>query len=466
MGLFTAINSMIGRGTWPPPGIANVWNEVELYAAFRSSDTTRLRQEASVPWQQPYMVSPVPRMISRASANLLFGEPAEITSEADADAENLERIVDENDLPSELHRAAMITSSEGEVWGRIVVDPSLLDVPIIEFVSRSRVIPHMAGRFVTGATFVTEWATGRTERYRLFETYEPGAVTCMLYRGTTTNVGSQVNLKGFPPTETRQEIVYTGMDAPLVVFIPNTIDSDPSRGYSDYHGLQDRFLALNESVTIGQANQRLAGRKRAIVDAGYVNGQGKLPAGDDVFIRSSRQGGDLTDTGKPLQAIDWSADHGETIAWVDHLIDTTLSFAGVSPQSVGRQIEGSSISGTALKLRMSHSLMEAAGKGRYMDKGIRRLLQFAQIMDGRPISENGFGRTYVQRDALPSVTRQDGLPRDDLEAAQQIAALVAAEAISLEERVAFLHPEWSEEQRADEVGRLRGEQQLPGVSSF
>lgn len=466
MGVFMAINDALGNQTWPPASQRAVWEDVELQAAFRTSDATRIRMEAGVEWQRSYMLSPVPRLISRLSANMLFGEEPVFTAEVDADQANLDRLTgpDGNDLHAELHRAAMIASSEGEVWGRIVVQPELLDVPIIDFVSRGRVIPHFNGRFVVGATFVTEWATSRVERMRMLETYEPGRVTTRLFRGTSIRLGTEMSLDSFEYTRGRQPVTLTGMTQPLVAFIPNTIDTAQDRGYSDYHGLRDRFLAINETGTVGQSNQRLAGRKRAIVDAGYLNDQGRLPAGDDVFIRSSRaSGSDPTDSGKPMQTIDWTAGHAETIAWLDNLIDTTLSLAGMSPQSLGRDVHGGTISGTALKLRMNHSLLEAAGKGRYFDKGIRRLLNAAQVIDGRPVGDGGFGRRYVQRDSTPTVLRGDGLPRDDMEAVQQLTGMVAADAISLEERVAFLHPEWTEPQRADEVSRLRAEQTVPGL---
>jgi hypothetical protein len=461
MGLFMTLNTMLGRGNWPPPGLAKVWEEIELFSALRASDTDRLKQQRSIAWQHEYMVSPLPRMISRASAHLLFGEPADIRPENDADSVNLARIVDDNDLSAELHRGAVIASSEGEVWGRIVVDPSLLDVPIIEFVSRNRVIPHFAGRFCVGATFVTEWATGSIERYRLMETYEAGAVTSRLFRGTTTTLGGEQDLNSFDPTKGRQEQVLTGIDWPLATFIPNTIDADPTRGYSDYVGLQDRFLALNDAGTIGQKNMRLAGRKRAMVDEKYLH-NGRLPEGDDVYIRQDRNVGDDAKTA-PIQIIDYQFQADQTVMWIDHLIDTTLTFAGVSPQAVGRSVDGGAISGTAMKLKMNHSLLEAAGKGRYFDRGVRRLLRGAQVIDGRPTSENGFGRTYASRDSAPVIERHNGLPQDDVEAALMLNNLVAAEAISLEQRVRFLHPDWSETQVSDEVKAINSETGIPPV---
>lgn len=459
MGLFTTLNTMLGRGTWPPPSLQATWDEVELFAALRTSNSTRLRQEKWIRWNQDYLISPVPRMISRASAHLLFGAPPLITAEAESDQGNLERIIDENDLPSELHRAAVIASSEGEVWGRIVVAPDLLDVPIVEFVSRDRVIPHFAGRFCIGATFITTWVTGNTERYRLFETYEAGAVSSLLYRGTTTSLGQAVPLDTFGETAGRQDVVLTGVDWPLVAFIPNSIDATPDRGFSDYAGLTDRFFAINDATTIGQANMRLAGRKRALIDSDYVNGN-RTPEGDDVFIRQSRHVGDDAKGPPPVQIIDYSFEATQTVEWVDHLIDTSLTFAGVAPQMVGRQIDGQAISGTAMRLRASHSLLEAAGKGRYMDRGIRRLLRAATVIDGRPIGENGFGRSYANRDSFVSIERTSGMPRDEMEAAQQVAQLVAAEAISVEQRVRFLHPDWTEQRITDEVARLQSESVL------
>jgi len=458
MALFMRLNEMLGQNTWPPAAVRESWAEVELNRAFLTSHDTRIRQEASVRWQDRYMVSPVPRMISRASANMLFGEVPEFAAASEADQANLDRIVTDQALEQELHRAAVVCSAEREIWGRIVVMPGLVDVPVIEFVSLDRVIPHFSGRFVQGATFVTTWETGASERMRLLETYLPGVVQNELYRGTRNQLGTQVKLASFEETAALPDQTLTGVDWPLVAFIPNTVDCDPTRGYSDYQGLRDRFLAMNEAGTIGQANMLLTGRKRALVDGEYLQG-GRLPVGDDLFIRNSRHQGDGMDA-KPLQLIDYTFEADQTVKWIEHMLDTTLTFAGLSPQSVGRAIDGGAVSGTALKLKMAHSLMEAAGKGRHFDRGVRRLLRAAQIIDGRPTTEGGFGRSYAMRDAEPAITRGDGLPRDDMEAAQQVALMVGADAISLEERVAFLHPDWTQDQIDEELDHLRAEQSL------
>lgn len=448
-------NALLGRNTWPPPGQRAVWEAIELWAAFRRSDEARIKQHANVPWHRRYLISPVPRMISRAKANLLYGEAPEFRAESDRDAENLQRVVRENGLEAELHRAALMASSEREVWGRIVVDPSLCDAPILEFVSRRQVIPHFRGRFVVGATIVQEWAYTSRIVYRLLEDYEAGLVRATVFKGTPTTLGSEIALDQFPPTKGRLPEVATGFDFPLVAFIPNSIDGDPTAGFGDYQGLEERFLAINEAATVGQENLRLVGRKRALVDAKYLR-NGKLPAGDDLFIRSDDEA-TAGDGGKPLQVIEYSFEADQLKTYLDQLIDTTLVFGGAAPQLVGRAVDGGAISGTALKLKMIHSLMESSGTGGYFDRGVQRLLRAAAVIDSRPTTQGGFGRRWDQPDVDPVVQRGDGLPRDDMEAAQWLVMVTGSEAISVEEKVRFIHPDWSQEQVDDEVDRIRKE---------
>jgi hypothetical protein len=461
VGIFTEINRRIlGRNNYPPPAVAARWAEIGYFAALRRSDKTRLRQEASVPWNYPYIITPVPRMISRASANMLYGEPPELTPSNDADREALDFLVSENDLASELVRGAMMSSSEGDVYARIVVQPSLLDVPIIEFVSSAHVIPHFSGRFLMGATFVSEWYEGTNDVYRLFETYEPGLVTSDLYRGTSTSIGTPINLDSYPRTQGTLPERPTGIQRPLCVFIPNSIDSDPTRGFSDYRGIEARFEALNESTTIGQENMRLVGEKRAMVDATYLDERGRLPRGANLLIRKSR---DTSLDGKAdaMQVLEYSFEAQATVTWIDHLLDTSLLLSGIAPQAVGRSVDGGAISGTALRLKMAHSLIESSGKGRHFDRGVSWLLRAAAVIDSRRTTEGGFGRKWAEPDAAPTIKRSDPLPRDDNEAAQRLVLLTNADAISIEEKVRAVHPEWDQQQIDDEVAAIVKEAPAP-----
>lgn len=446
-----------GAGTYPPEDLRVVWEEIERFAAFRQSDETVLRQLAYTPWYMRYLISPVPRMVSRSKAHLLFSEPPEVKPANESDEANIERIVNENQLDTELHRSAMISSSEGEVWGRIIVRPDLLDVPIIEYVSRRNVIPHFAGRFLLGATFVDEWQLGTNDVLRLFTTYEAGLISAQAYRGTLNAIGVPVSLDAFEETKGTHEYVLTGIAEPLVAFIPNSIDEDPTRGFSDYAGLEDRFLSLNRATTIGDSNTELAGKKRALIDGKYVGPHGEL-SDDDVFV--SNEDTRSIDQAGPMKVLEYSYDAGQITTWLDHLIDSTLIFGGAAPDLVGRTT-GGALSGTALRLKMIHSTLEASGSGRFADRGLKRLLRFAAIIDGRPTTEIGFGRSYAARDEEIAVQRRPLLPRDDVEAASILGMLAGAEAISREEKVRFLHPDWDEKRVQEEATAIENEEPEP-----
>jgi hypothetical protein len=462
MGIFDAINTnVLGNNTWPPHSRVRAWEEIDFLAALRTSDETALRMRASVPWNYPYTITPLPRMLSRASANMLFGEPAEFEphEEDDADADRLDYIVTENGLDAENVRGALIASSEGEVYGRVRVDPSLLDCPIIEYISPRNVIPEFNGRFLTAATFVSEWRTGTTERVRRMERYTAGTIETTLWRGTTTSIGDQINLDGFAATAGTPPVIVTGFSKPLCCFIPNSIDSDPSRGFSDYRGLEQRFLELNEAAGIGAGNVRMTGRKRAVIDGDYLdqNGAnvGRMRQNDDLMIAKR---GDVmagaSGGGKPLSVLEYSFEADQLVQWIDHMINTSITFAGMSPQSVGRAVEGGAISGTAERLKQAFSLVESSGKGRHMDKGLGWLLRAAAVIDGRRTTEGGFGRKWNNPDATPTIARADPLPRDEMEAAQRLVLLTNAEAISTEEKVRVVNPDWSQPQIDEEVARI------------
>lgn len=446
--------------TWPPRSEAAVWEEVDVLSGLRESDDATLRSLAAAVGMSgthgAYLTVPMPRMVSKVKANLLFGEAPSISAEADADQPQLDRLVEDNDLASELHRAAILASSEGEVWGKVTVAPAVLDVPMIEFVSRRHVIPRFSGRFVVGATFVSEWEDGN-QVWRRLEEHTPGLIRTTLWLGTRTRLGTQQTLTSRPETaelelnDGQASTVLTGIEHPLVVFIPNALDRDPTRGVSDYLGVVLGFLAVNETETIGQANARLTGRKRLFVEGRYLNARGNFPTDDDVFRADAsiaQDGGN----GGAVKAAEYTFESAELVAWLDHLVDLTMTMAGVSPASVGRGDVGSARSGTALRLRMTHSLMEAAGTGRYFDRGLRQLLRMAQLLDARE-----FRRRYTSPDTLPAVERADGLPNDDLELAQELQMLRSAEAISLEQAVERQHPDWSDGEVQAEVERIQGE---------
>lgn len=447
---------------WPPKQHAHAWQRVAFLAALRDSDEATIRAMAQLRGmggdrRKPYMASPIPALISRIVADMLFGEEPRFLAADEADQDHLGEIITVNQLPAELHRAAVIASSEGEVWGRVIADPELAPTPIIDFHSRGAVLPEFRGRFLLRASVVSVFLGDKDQEvYRLIETHSPGQIESQLFKGNKDRIGTEVSLDSRPETAGTRPLVLTGIDRPLVVRIVNRVGRDYMAGESDYDGLENLFLAVNEALTITQQNMRLTGAKRLMVDRDFLDKEGKLQLADDVYVHSSggiKKMGEGPGT-KPFEQLEYSFEAAELTRWIDWMLDHTLTAAGISPASVGRGDLGGSLSGTALRLRMAHTLSEIAGKGRLWDAGIAELLRLAQLIDAKPVAQGGFGKAYADAESAPRVERGDGLPEDPREDAQVIAQLAGAEAISTEEKVRRLHPTWDDARVADEVARI------------
>lgn len=451
-----ALQTALGRNTWPPDDATKaVWDDIDVLAGLRLSDEFTLRSMASVYGmsmaETAYVEMPVPRLVSRLKSNLLFGEKPDIKPEQKSDETRMDDLVEENDLAAEMRRGALICSSEGEVYGRLIVDPQTLEWPIIEFVSRRWTLPRFAGRFLVGATFVREIPEGSSIVWRILEDYGPGTIETQLWRGTNSKLGERRALSARPETADlpADQPVPTGLTEPACVFIPNTLDEDPSRGISDYLGVIRAFFAINETLSVGQANVRSVGLKRLFVDGRYRNSSGNLPAGRDIFWMDSALQ-DALGQGGGIKEAEYSFEAQALRDWHDHVVDLALTFAGVAPSSVGRQLTtGAAMSGTALRLRMTHTLMEAAGTGRSWDRQMARLIRLAQLLD-----KTAFNRPWSAADKMPAFHRHDGLPRDTMEEAQELATLSTAGALSLDTKIRRVHPEWSDEQVAAEAQRI------------
>lgn len=451
---------------WPPQAHGAAWGEIARREALRTADEGAIRAAARAAKmggdiRKPYLVSPIAPLISRAFADLLFGEEVRAVAADENNAENLARIMQINGVPALAHQGAQLSSALGEVWIRVSADREIADAPVLELFSRAQVAPVFTGRFLREATIIHTFAGRGQERYRLMERHAPGVVESRLFKGSTDALGDEVALDSYGPTAGTMPVVQTGIDRPLIVRVANGLDADPTLGVSDYLALAPLMLALNEALTIAQHNFRLTGAKRLWVDRKHLDAAGNFNLSDDILIQTgsgvaSKQLGDPDQT-KAVQQTAFDYEATQQLAHIDWLLDHILTAAGVSPASVGRGELGGSLSGTALRLRMAHTLSEVAAKGRYWDAGLAEALRLAQLLDAAPVDGGGFGRPWSAPEEAPEIIRGDGLPPDAREEAQTIATLAGADAVSMEERVRQLHPAWDDARVGEEVARIQAD---------
>lgn len=447
--------SILNGGTsWPPEAEKEAWALVGYYGALRDGLEGPIRQQARVRQmgadpKKPYIPVPLPGLIARVPADILFGEEPRFIAADENDQDNLTSLVRSNALPSELHRAAVVAASEGEVWGRVMLDPAASPRPVIEFFSRAQVVPVWRGRYLAGAAVIHPYKDGTTTVYRLVEEHEPGVVRHTLYKGTRSELGREVELDAIPAGVGLAPEVQTGYDRLLITRIPNMLGADQTLGVSDFQALEPLFLAINETATVAQHNMRLTAAKRLFVDRQLTDKKGRFDLSDDViYMMSGRGTSEVGAAPPPIQQVTYDFEATELLAYADHLMDQALTLAGISPASLGRGDSGGASSGTALRLRMAHTLSVVAGKGRHFDRGVQELLAAAQSLDAAN------GEPWQSPSEPARIERADGLPNDPQEEAQTIATLASADAISIDERVRRLNPEWDDERVAAEVGRI------------
>ena len=470
MGVFTDLNSRLGRNTWPPTQeIADRWEWVTYWSGLRDGKDEYVRNEAikrglGGTSRNAYTALPVPYALSQASSNLLFGEAPMIKAGTPEDQQNLETIIRENKLLAQCRAAAITTSSEGGVYVKTTVDPSTnrgRRVPLIQFINEGRVIPKFAAfNDLEQATVVTAWAEGK-KIYRLLEIHQVGLISYELYNGTSTDLGTQISLKTNQKTGDLEEEVETGIDELLVAYIPNALKTDSPYGVSDYsNGIDTLFYMFNDAVGIAhratQSGVPLTVVPRELLDDNNGLNHERTVIAVNKLADTLGEG----DISKMIQVIQNQAQQDKFMNYANEVLDMLLIFSGLSPQTVGRNVQGGAVSGTALKLKMASTLSTAAGKAAFFEDTLSEVLTIAAMLDTETIgagNEIKPGVDWVDPEAPVTVKLKDGLPDDEKETAQIIQILKNAGVMSIREAVMRANPHASDEQIDEEIEAIRND---------
>lgn len=427
--------------------------EIVRFKALRHSDKAQLMALAGWPQGRPYKTDPLPKRISLAYADFLFNVPPIFTPAEEADREAQKALLLESAFARKLRSAADICVSEREVWWRIYTDPVQSPWPIIDWHSRSDVIPFMAGSRVLAVGFQNIYYGVKEDdpKYRHIEFHEDGLVINKLFRSDARSdeLGLEVPLTDHPVTANIQE--EWKHDLPMLA---GRITNDED-ARSVYDGLEDLFLDLNEAHTIDAENFRLAGKKRAIMDRKYQDQSGDANPGEEIFWVE----GDFSelegDVG-PFKILEYTYDGESSIARKDDLTNTIITRAGLARQLVDSSSngEGLAITGTALRTRLLPTIASVEGMAIVWVSKLPKVLVLFQQVDALPEGQFGGGHQWKSPEMAPSVALSSPLPIDHTEEATRHQTLISAELESIETAVEELRPQWSRERRELEVKRI------------
>jgi hypothetical protein len=487
------LERIIKGGKWAPDSERQAWTYALTYRAFVESDRESLKRIAD--WtdkDREYKVDPLAERIADAWADHLFGEELKVAPANESNADLLEDLLAENDLTDDCRAAERdLVVPEGEAWYRIYADRDVADVPLLEWHSRASVVPFYIGKRLLAVALVSVLeqrvrGDSKATVYRHLEIHVDGAVEHVLFRGTKQRIGETVPLDSHPETLELATSLGAGREngarwahgLPMLMGrVINKRGRRHSQGKSEFEGIKDFLLDLNEAVTIGAENARLTAKKRMLVPttspmvasalAGVElvdNGEGQLvPAngqpvvrlGDDVIFQDPIDG-ELGRDSTPAKVLEYSYDAEALIAHKRDLVESGLTRVGLSPAWVGvrQDAAGYAGSGTELRLRLIPTDKAGRGKARPWDAELPRAIATMQLLGAMPESEGGFGQEWTDPSEAPSIERADALPTDEVEEATIVSARVAARVMSRYQAIKREHPDWDDDAIEEELGRI------------
>jgi hypothetical protein len=454
---------------WPVGRFKRVADDISLWVAFRESERDRLKADAG--WtdgDRYYQVDPIAPKISDAFSSLLYGRRPVIGASKDSDNTRLEEIAEQNGFPSKLQRGVRTSSSEGEVWWRVRVDPELADVPLVEWYSRLDVFPLWIGSRLAACAFISRYDIDDLEDranstvYRHFEIYEVGEVVNVLYKGTKGTIGQQVPLTSFEETEELEEEWKHELPVMLAGRIPNVEGVDATLGVSDYLRIKDMLHDLNEALTIGAENARKTLRQRMVAPASAFDGEGNLRDQEVWAAESLDNEMPGEENSNPLRVLEYSFPAQQILEWRRGLAEDALGRIGIVPQFVGAgsSAEGLAVSGTALRVRLIPTTAAGEERGQYWDDkrtGLPGILAICQMVDALPTDQGGFGVNWADAVTAPAVERGSTLPEDPTEIVDRNVAAVQGPVRSRKVAVEEQHPDWNDEEVTKELALIKGD---------
>ena len=452
--------------------------DIRKWRAFRENDKAYLQNLVTWNAERRYRVDPLPKRMSLAFADFMFGEDPVTRPVVEDDLQVHNDLLQNNQFTDKCHQGADICVTEGKVFWRIYVNEEESGWPILKYHSRAEVIPYYIGERLVALGFITTYKPKKTgdPGYRHLEVHEKGRVVNLLYeykeessggtqktsseRQTINNsdlekagsgdekIGTKVALTRFPATQNVMD--EWSHDLPMLAGeIPNGEDAK-----SIYDGLEDFFLDLNEAHTVDAENFRLAGKKRASIPKKYADSIGQMDAGEEIIWTDTENEIDPDDV--PIKIFEYSYDGGSSVARKDDLEQRALTRVGLARQLVDANAnEGLAQTGTALRTRLLPTTAALKGKNKKFQEKLPIQIDLLQQVDAKEFSREY--KSYSSEDnigKLPSVTIASPLPVDAQEEATRHQTLVTSELESLETAVEELHPGWSKTRRDLEVRRI------------
>lgn len=399
---------------------------------------------------------PIAGDIATLSADLLFSEPPKVTFEDSTTQGEWDRLAGAMNFDAILLEAAEVQSPLGGVYIVVTWDDSLYPHPFLRAVHHDAAIPEWQWGRLAAVTFwrVVEESSGKV--YRHLERHERGRILHGLYVGASDVLGPEIPLTEHPSTRNLPSTV-PGVPNRLTVayvpnLLPNRLDRNSPLGRSDYSpGVLTLMDALDETYSSWMRDLRLA-KHRLVVPRAYMQHQGP---GQGARFEAEREIFELIDSmprqdgGMELTPTSFAIRVTEHAATADNLVNQIVGRCGYSAQSVGEQGEVA-VTATEVEARERRSFITRKKKARYWRSALPEIIETLMI-----VHTQMFGGKGVP--TRPTVEFGDAVAETPEALARTLGLLETAVAISTQEKVRRLNPDWTDEQIEDEAERILDE---------
>ncbi len=506
-----------GDVTWPPKSLAAEIARVRELAAWYGGDKAALLPASdaatkatmqrrwfgkgqlptfgvpsgtSTGWgESEPMHVPIAADLARTSADLLFAEPPTFGVTVDALQVRVDELVDELALPAVLPEAAELCAALSGIYWRVGFDLSVTqDKPLLSWVQPDNALP--------------EWSYGQLRAVTFVRQLEPPAGSRMIWRHLERH-SVEVADGAFTPTAVIEHGLYAasededklGRQLPLTDhpetagiaaslsaddsirlpgvprtagYIPNMRPNRSGRGSPlgrpDIDQQLDLLRGVNETWTSWMRDLRL-GKARIIAPLEYLRtgtpGQGATFDVDREVYQPLQMmppaGTDPASAIKMAQFAIRTTEHADTLRM---LVQQIVTGVGYSLWTFG-MAEGAGPAATATEVtaREHLSLTTREKKTRYWSTGLREMWAALLALD----HAMRFARSVPPGDERVRTEFARQVIEQPAQVAQTVNLLAQAEAASLQVKVQIVHPDWTQEQVDEEVGRIQAEMGRPAA---
>lgn len=357
-------------------------------------------------------------LISKVSADMLFGEQIKIEASNPKMQKWLNNLLFDNKMHTQLYESAMVNSRLGDDILKIRSAPrhssQTESTVIIEEVRPDIYYPHFAAGNWRADPEYQDLAFKvmiGNDAYLRVERHYPGLIENKLYKledgGKLMPVPEGIK-KYDPSLEDSQE---TGISRSLIVHVPNW-RAGSFWGISDYADIETLMYALNNRLT---KNENVLDKHTDPILAlpeGVLNEKGEVDKRAlEIYTIPENEVG-----GAPMKPeyITWNASLDNAFKQIEKLVEFLYMTSETSPGVFGLDKSGQAESGRALKLRLMRTISKINRKKVFYDQAIKEALLVAQEL-AQVHGYKVMGELLPGKPEIPSIVWSDGLPIDDLE---------------------------------------------------